>query len=63
MNGWEFLEALGKSIAANDSIPQIYLLSSSLDPSDKHKASQIKLVNGFISKPLEIEKLGFLNPT
>ena len=62
MNGWEFLEALGKSIAANDSMPQIYLLSSSLDPSDKHKASQIKLVNGFISKPLEIEKLGFLNP-
>jgi len=62
MNGWEFLDALEKKSTENDVLPKIFLLSSSLDPSDKNKASQIKLVNGFISKPLEIEKIGFLNP-
>ena len=62
MNGWEFLEALGKNMSAIENLPQIYLLSSSLDPSDKSKASHITLVKGFISKPLEIEKIGFLNP-
>jgi CheY-like chemotaxis protein len=62
MNGWEFLEALGKNVSETISLPQIYLLSSSLDPSDKSKASKITLVKGFISKPLEIEKIGFLNP-
>jgi CheY-like chemotaxis protein len=63
MNGWEFLDALGKKTTEIAEIPHIYLLSSSLDPVDKNKASQINLVKGFISKPLEIEKIGFLNPT
>jgi CheY-like chemotaxis protein len=62
MNGWEFLDALGKNITSMVNIPQIYLLSSSLDPSDKGKAAHINLVKGFISKPLEIEKIGFLYP-
>ena len=63
MNGWEFLDALGKKITEIAEIPHIYMLSSSLDPVDKNKASQINLVKGFISRPLEIEKIGFLNPT
>jgi len=61
MNGWEFLEALQLTEHTADTLPEIYMLSSSLDPEDQAKARNSALVKGFISKPLEVEKLSFLN--
>ena len=62
MNGWEFLETLQHSELPPSALPEIYMLSSSLDPEDQAKARNSVLVKGFISKPLEVEKLPFLNP-
>ncbi len=62
MNGWEFLDALVLTEATSSSFPQIYILSSSLDPSDRLRAANTPFVSGFLSKPLEAENLQFLNP-
>lgn len=51
-SGWEFLENISQ---LNESILQhltIYMLSSSIDPADRAKASQSPLVKDFITKPL-----------
>jgi len=61
MNGWEFLETLQHSEIPPSTLPEIYMLSSSLDPGDQAKARNSVLVKGLISKPLEVEKLPFLN--
>ncbi len=53
INGWEFLDQLNEI-----SIPShIYILSSSIDPSDHKKAMSYKMVKGFYSKPLEKEMI------
>ncbi len=57
MTGWEFLEAFENF---NDKIKghfQIYLLSSSVDPSDIERARSNSLVADFIEKPLNKEAL------
>lgn len=59
MNGWEFLEEL-RSLSLTK-IPDIYLLSSSVDPNDELNARSISTVKGFISKPFEFEKISFLS--
>jgi CheY-like chemotaxis protein len=61
MNGWEFLDGLQRANISSYKLPTIYMLSSSLDPEDEAKARKSALVKGFISKPLEVEKLPFLN--
>lgn len=53
VNGWEFLEILQKN---NIEIP-IIMLTSSIDPADKIKASSFKMVKIFLSKPLMLEKV------
>lgn len=53
MNGWEFLneyEQLPETTRANT---LVIMLTTSLNPSDKKRADQNPLVNGFINKPLE----------
>ena len=60
MDGWEFMDELSKLTTANLSNLHIYILTSSLDPSDFSKAELSPLIQGFISKPLEIEKVEFL---
>ena len=60
MSGWEFLDKLQADFNADFPMPEIYMLSSSLDPLDEAKARASVLVNGFISKPLEVDKLPFL---
>jgi CheY-like chemotaxis protein len=62
MNGWEFLDALMLPVMSSFSFPKIYILSSSLDPSDRLRAGNNPLVSGFLSKPLEAENLQFLAP-
>jgi CheY-like chemotaxis protein len=61
MSGWEFLDKLQADFNADFPMPEIYMLSSSLDPLDEAKARASVLVNGFISKPLEVDKLSFLS--
>ena len=50
MNGWEFLDAC--SIEADKSDLHIYIVTSSVDESDKKKAENYPIVKGFVEKPL-----------
>lgn len=56
-NGWDFLEALKKIETIKSNTVSIYLLSSSVDPSDKVKAKSYDLVQGYFIKPLSFEKI------
>lgn len=57
MSGFDFLKALDEI----DNLPveeiKIYILSSSLDPTDLRKVEENKLVSRFIGKPLSQEIL------
>ncbi len=55
LNGWEFLEAYEK-LGIEENI-DMYMLSSSVYENDIEKAKTYKMVKGFISKPLSIERL------
>jgi CheY-like chemotaxis protein len=55
LNGWEFLDAyegLTTSIQSD-----MYMLSSSVYENDIEKAKTYKVIKGFISKPLSLERL------
>lgn len=56
MNGFEFLQKL-KEITTDDSNFKIYVLSSSLDPSDHRRIEGNSLVTRFIGKPLTVSVL------
>ncbi|MBV9962634.1 MAG: response regulator [Parafilimonas sp.] len=64
IDGWDFLEEFSKM---NDHIQEqfiIYLLSSSIDPSDKQRAASNNFVKDFLSKPLtyaDVSKLASQN--
>ena len=53
ISGWEFLEQYEKFIEDVKTQIAIYILSSSVDPRDKDKASANKYIKGFLSKPLD----------
>jgi len=55
MNGWEFIESFKEKFSAYKQKCTICLLSSSLDPRDKEKASKSDLVDFYFSKPLSID--------
>ena len=57
MNGWDFLIELDKVRFEFAELPEIFLLSSTIDPEDYTKAKDFLLVKGFISKPLSKEAL------
>ncbi len=57
MNGWDFLTELDKVKSYFKELPDIYLLSSTVDPEDYTKAKDFLIVKGFISKPLSKEAL------
>lgn len=57
MTGWEFLEEFDK-LSENIKMQfQIFMLSSSVDPSDIERATSNPLVTDFIEKPLNKEDL------
>ncbi|WP_256012719.1 response regulator [Desertivirga xinjiangensis] len=56
MNGFEFLQKL-KEITTEDSKLKIFVLSSSLDPSDLRRVEGNSLVTKFIGKPLTVSVL------
>jgi CheY-like chemotaxis protein len=55
MNGWQFLQALGKEELHADIY--LVLLSSSVDKGDREQAKFYPLVDAFISKPLDTSKV------
>jgi CheY-like chemotaxis protein len=59
MDGWEFLTAFGELEGSQNSV--IYMLSSSVDPSDADRARSYSLVRDYLTKPLNQEKLNDLN--
>ena len=54
MNGWEFLEEFA---TAGNSNNKIYILTSSIDPSDRKRAEENPLVSSMLEKPLNKEKI------
>ena len=54
MNGWEFLDAFPQLENRGD---QIYILTSSIDPSDQRKADENPFVTSMLEKPLDREKI------
>jgi len=54
MNGWEFLDALPE---IEDWGKEVYVLTSSIDPSDQRKADENPLVTSMLEKPLDREKI------
>ncbi|WP_276090778.1 response regulator [Pedobacter sp. JY14-1] len=55
MNGWEFLENYERL-----NVPEgthVYMVSSSVYENDIEKAKSYKAVNGFISKPMSLDRL------
>jgi CheY-like chemotaxis protein len=57
MTGWEFLEEFYKYDKSITDTFNIYILSSSLDGTDRATARQMPLVKEFIVKPLTLDTL------
>jgi CheY-like chemotaxis protein len=55
MNGWDFMDEYAK--IAPDANTKIIMLTSSINPNDKERASKIGQITGFRSKPLTVEML------
>lgn len=55
MDGWEFLEKFAE-LPSCEKIP-VVMLTSSINPDDIEKARAHQLVKGFLSKPLNQDKL------
>jgi CheY-like chemotaxis protein len=63
MGGFEFLEVFEEQKLDGDHT-QIFILSSSVSPSDIDRSKNYRSVKGFISKPLKTEDLRkILNPS
>lgn len=56
MNGFEFLEEY-KRLFKNNAKTKIYILSSSIDPTDISKANEEQEVKAFMKKPLKAEEV------
>ncbi|MEO6329433.1 MAG: response regulator [Ginsengibacter sp.] len=55
MDGWEFLEKYRQLPIDHQSKIVIIMLTTSLNPDDREKASKIKEISGFETKPLTSE--------
>jgi CheY-like chemotaxis protein len=55
MDGWEFIE-LFTAMAINPSIPT-FILTSSIDPSDREKSGQFSAIADLVTKPLTPPKV------
>ena len=60
MNGWEFLEQYSNLDKQHKANVVIVMLTTSLNPDDRAKASKIPDVSGFETKPLTAEKLQYI---
>jgi len=60
MDGWEFLELFQTRYPQFAAKTKIFILSSSINPADREKAKEEKLIEGFLSKPLDDLELNIL---
>ncbi|CAN5418084.1 response regulator [soil metagenome] len=60
INGWDFLEQFSKMGKAIVDQFTIYIVSSSIDPTDKERARANRLVKGYLKKPLSAQILSEL---
>jgi CheY-like chemotaxis protein len=54
LSGWEILDKFNAFPPSVKKNVRIFMLSSSIDPKDRRRASENQLVNGYIEKPLTI---------
>lgn len=52
MNGWGFIQRFAKLAPDLSRKVVIYLVSSSIDPNDHSRASELELISGFVIKPV-----------
>tara|TARA_Y100000782_G_C10188796_1_gene268910 strand:+ start:13269 stop:13682 length:414 start_codon:yes stop_codon:yes gene_type:complete len=62
MDGWQFLERFTEPLKESQRIPAIFIVTSSIDESDREKAKSHPLVQGYITKPVKLEFLQSLRP-
>lgn len=60
MDGFQFLEAFEKLDSPYKMRTKIYMLSSSLDPTDQRRVLESRFVLRFIGKPLIVSHLNYL---
>ncbi len=61
MGGWEFLDTFIKNdLSSVFKNTKIFVVSSSIDPSDIEKAKSYPIVVDFYSKPMTIEKINLM---
>lgn len=56
MDGFEFVSEFEKISGSGSAECSVYILSSSADPNDIRKSEKSAVINGFIIKPLTVEK-------
>lgn len=62
LNGWEFLEEIERRGLGEQLGAVIFMVSTSMNPTDVQRAEAIPLVSGYVSKHLSAESLtGILN--
>ena len=63
MSGWEFLDAYQQLNIPPESLPRIFILTTSVNPDDRTKAESYELVQGFYEKFLKKEALADIAST
>lgn len=58
MNGWEFLEEYKNLDESQKGQIIIVMLTTSLNPDDQNRATQLEEVSGFENKPLSVQMIG-----
>ncbi|MGI4742827.1 MAG: response regulator [Janthinobacterium lividum] len=58
MDGWEFLDALTLLPIAEQTC--VFILTSSIHPADREKAKHYHVVKGFLSKPLDVSSVAWM---
>lgn len=61
MGGWEFLDSFSSPEYTDFNEIQIVVLSSTIDPEDLKKAKKYPMVIDFLSKPISVSMLAYLN--
>lgn len=57
MDGWGLLDSLREELLGIDVLMEIYIISSSIDPSEINRSREYGFVSGFFSKPLDVKVL------
>lgn len=62
MDGWQFLEKFTSWINEDGKVPEIYIVTSSIDDKDKDKAAAHNYIKDYIIKPVTPEFIRSLRP-